>query len=362
MNSHVYIRFDSDLMFTQLSAGKRIAGVDILVTFRLAGSATNSLARHSTETLEFLSASGQSDSFLEYNFTLKPGRYRVAVEVTESKGGRNHFSESDFSVPDGSRDFICSDLAIFNLAPKLTFKPFPLVGEKIPGETETILFHSEIRASRGDILTGRAVLFQEISRPGPGTSLQYSSVSQVNQIFHLDVGTAAFSGSFEMGNLPAGKYLVEIYLYYNENLVARESRAFDLQWKGLRAIYDDLDAAIRRMKYAAPQREMERLMAITDPVVKKAEFAKYWLNREAGSDGLSIREYYSRIAGADEMYSEDAPGSETDRGKTFIRYGAPDSRNEYTSDHVEYEAWYYDSWNLKFLFRKTGTLYKLMIP
>lgn len=349
-------------MDTKVKDGKRTAAVEMLVTFRKAGSKVNRLERRSQEQLEFLTSTGPSDSYVEYKFQLPAGRYNVSVEVTESTTGKIHFAESEYTAPDLTRDFILSDLFIFNLAPEITMRPFPLVGEKVSGQTSTMLFHSEIRANKGDVLTGRAVLFQQIPQAGNEETEKYTSVNQINQVFQLDRGTAAFSGSFDLSNLVAGPYLLEIYLYHNERMVARESRAFKLEWKKLASIYAELDSSIAKMIHVADSSTISDLLGIKDADEKKVAFDKFWEDRETGAEGMTVREYFTRIFEAEDSYTEDVSGYETDRGRTFIRYGTPDSRNEYVKDGETFEAWYYYSWSLKFLFRKTGTRYQLINP
>ncbi|HHG85382.1 MAG TPA: GWxTD domain-containing protein [Bacteroidetes bacterium] len=167
-------------------------------------------------------------------------------------------------------------------------------------------------------------------------------------------GTTIYSDQIKLNELEHGEYLLEIFLYRDEALIAEVSRKFIIDWKYLREIFGDLDTAISKMQYATSFEQINRLKTIQDPDEKLKQFLQFWRLRSDPShdnDMEALESYYDRIYYAEEHFEEDKPGWKTDRGRIYALYGAPDRQSSFRAAEVFYEVWTYRKWGLRFLFR-----------
>jgi hypothetical protein len=63
-------------------------------------------------------------------------------------------------------------------------------------------------------------------------------------------------------------------------------------------------------------------------------------------------EYYLRVEYANENFSTNRDGWETDRGRIYVLYGEPTDieRHPFEINSKPYEVWYYDHLNRRFVF------------
>lgn len=93
------------------------------------------------------------------------------------------------------------------------------------------------------------------------------------------------------------------------------------------------------------------LDALRSPGERRGAWAQLWASRPPGS-GPDEREHLLRIVEADRRFGEFGRGALSDRGRIFVRHGAPDrveSRVMDLSYPGEWEVWYY---------RRDGVLYR----
>lgn len=98
----------------------------------------------------------------------------------------------------------------------------------------------------------------------------------------------------------------------------------------------------------ATAKEVERFLELISDEEAKAFIAGFWAERNEGTPVFTKTPeqiFEERLAEADKRYSEGAyPGSNTDRGKIFILYGAPESIEFESGDNLNdptLEVWYY---------------------
>ena len=117
-------------------------------------------------------------------------------------------------------------------------------------------------------------------------------------------------------------------------------------------ILNDLDNSIQMMQYIAPEARLNEILQKDSVLVKQAEFFKTWERLYPGEAQEKMESYYQKVYVADQLYKEgDRPGWQTDRGKIFILYGAPESQEVEISGKI-YKRWTYPRWSLSFLFEE----------
>ncbi len=105
------------------------------------------------------------------------------------------------------------------------------------------------------------------------------------------------------------------------------------------------------MRYISTKKEYA---ALTEAEDKKIAVDEHWLNVAESNDRARtlIREYYSRVEGANNYFTSYLEGWKTDRGIIYIIYGSPNV----VYKHKDYENWIYGEENnmmsISFVFHK----------
>ena len=142
-----------------------------------------------------------------------------------------------------------------------------------------------------------------------------SSTANVIQSLEVDSVLTAYSGETITVSQP-GLYFAQYDTVTVNGLAFRVENGYFPK----RATYDEL---IEAMTYFTTQIEMER---ITEAEDLKDSFDGYWLEITGSVDKAKrvIREYYRRIAKADEIFTTYKQGWKTDKGMIFTIFGPPD--------------------------------------
>lgn len=137
-------------------------------------------------------------------------------------------------------------------------------------------------------------------------------------------GRAVVDMHTSVNTLPAGQYMLE-WNALGPQGSAVTARSFDVAWSlvtWVEARRDlDLEAGI-----ALPEEEFDSYRSL--PVGEKEKFlADFWRRYDPTPDTAHneiLEEFHRRVAFADLNYSESKRGASSDRGRVYVRYGAPD--------------------------------------
>ena len=168
-------------------------------------------------------------------------------------------------------------------------------------------------------------------------------------------------------DLSFSRYTVTLKAFSGEDTTLRKA-GFRINFYGLPWEIGDLDQAIRQLRYIASPEEIKHL---TDafPSRKEQIFIKFW-NDNFSCDNEAVNgkmlEYYDRVHFTNMNFGNNRDGWETDRGRVFIIYGEPTEieKSEMGYDTVQYEIWYYNHLNKRFVFKDEYGLgeYRLTSP
>ena len=130
---------------------------------------------------------------------------------------------------------------------------------------------------------------------------------------------------------------------------------FSINYHGLPWVIGDLDQAIEQMRYVAANDEIKRLKN-EFPSRKEEEFVKFWDEKFPSENEFingKMIEYYNRVQYTNMRFGNNRAGWESDRGRIYIIYGRPSEVEKTESDlnSVEYEIWYYNHLNKRFIFK-----------
>ena len=141
---------------------------------------------------------------------------------------------------------------------------------------------------------------------------------------------------FDVTSLSGGSYVLDVALEdYSGNLVAESRRKFDVAWSRLSWGKYDVERA-EDMAYVFTEEEMKEFRSLStgDQERFMIDFWKEIDPTPATAQNEAMIEHYRRVAYADEHYgTAGVRGALADRGKIYIKYGAPDDIQSFFSDY-----------------------------
>lgn len=359
-NTAFYLRLEPSLFHIDPKSGQLSSDMQITVSFRIRGIGRIIMTRNKElhDKHDFLS--GDDPFFFAFTTSLPAGDYEVWVEIEDRRTRRRHIEGIPYQCRDLNAPVAVSDpLLIQEFGGVLA--PQPLLGDHFTSVPEQLSMTAFVYAQQPGFYRAKAVLYlrQNDIQTGPtdmemNEASQYLTMNQMNTVVDASKGMAVLNHQLDLKDLPHGEYLVELYLFKDDSLVAETARTFFIDWKQLRDVFSDLNAAIEMMAYVATPEQIQMLKSIKDADEQQKAFLDFWASRANPSqEGPvdAIERYFSRIFYANENFNEVIPGWQTDRGKTLTLYGPPDHQTSMTFNGRLYEAWTYPKWGLKLVFR-----------
>lgn len=307
-------------------------------------------------------------------FALAPGAYRVMVDVTGTDG--TTLSRA-LDVRGWAEAPEASDLL---LAPAM----------RVAADSDTVPQPGEIRQGNY-LITGtadlqltplRADAYYLLEAYNGGEAEQSGTVSlavidstgrEVTRTAGSPVrvagGGGMLHGRLDLAGLPAGRYTLELQLDVNGSTVKRSDQFVmaDLQSTLDRQVAQQqservtdagyfaamnaaqLDSAFEPLEYIARSGELRPYEGLS-PEGKRRFLANFWEGRDP-NPSTRVNEarvqFYSALAYADREYGEGGaaarPGWKTDRGRVFVKLGAPDDvyQRQQEGRAPPYQIWRY---------------------
>ena len=168
--------------------------------------------------------------------------------------------------------------------------------------------------------------------------------------------------------IQAGLYTLRLYAFNKEmqaespplqtepkEFLAMTERSISIERTFSTAINDDIDKAIRQLRYVASQSQIDEIQSGTTADDKKFLFEKFWKSLDptpSTSLNEAFQEYYARVSYANDKFRSVGEGWMTDKGMIFIIFGQPDNidRQPRRADGRSAERWSYNNINRTFTF------------
>jgi GWxTD domain-containing protein len=318
-----------------------------------------------------------------FRFALAPGRYTVEVSINDSASGR--VTRTTTAVTAFARRPLVSDLVLSgairqaeDTVPAGTGE-FRRGGFLIAAQTEPVLTPSQTRLFYytelyPDTASAAQVLARVVTDDG-------RSVVATRPESVLVAPAQAVTSGVDLAGLPPGGYRLELTVKLGDSAVTRSAPfrmgGFDTEAALARVtgqrVTDvfatkteaQLDTLYRPLVYIMESGERGIYEGLS--VEGKRNYLRaFWQRRDPtpGTPGNEAQDdFYGLVAYATRAYREggaaEVPGWRTDRGRIFLRYGAPDevlSRPQ-ASGTQPYEVWKYTHGRLrKFVFYDTTGL------
>ncbi len=154
--------------------------------------------------------------------------------------------------------------------------------------------------------------------------------------------------------LNQNNYTMELVVHRNDQWIVRNT-AFSFFWRFAPTTQQDLDLAIRQLKYIAKDDSIKRYQNAPFEE-KQAFFKRFWQTRDpdpSTEHNELMEEYYRRINFANANFSATGVGGWiTDRGRIYIKFGEPDEieRHPFEAETYPYQIWRYYTLQKVFLF------------
>ncbi len=156
-------------------------------------------------------------------------------------------------------------------------------------------------------------------------------------------------------NFSRNQYNLEVIVTNGEQSVMKTA-PFEFFWKFLPNTEQDLDMAIRQLRYIGREDSIKHYLKKGSYEAKKAFFQRFWASKDPNPDTEAnelMEEYYRRIQFSNARFANGSLGGWiSDRGRIFIKFGEPDDveRHPFEPNGNPYEIWRYYSLQKNFLF------------
>jgi GWxTD domain-containing protein len=333
------------------------------------------LSRSWTQVVAELPAGAARASMVEYlNFAADPGHYVIEFVVRDSASGR--ISRQALDVRAFERNPVASDLLLGT-----GVRPVGSDSAGRPGEVRKGAVFVE--ASGRPVLTPQQAqlgYYVELYGQRAETAMVSVATRSLDRTFQTRLGEerlvlgpsgGAMRGQMDLTGLPPGEYQLELTLRLADTTVTRTAEFGMAGFETDAAIAptgDDVFASMTEAQLDTLYLPLVYLMTreeqgLYDPLSlrgKREYMRQFWARRDPtpGTTRNEAQEgFYTRIAEANSRYSETGsaamPGWRTDRGRIFIKHGAPDEilQQPQASSSNPYEVWKYTrNRQLKYVF------------
>lgn len=208
--------------------------------------------------------------------------------------------------------------------------------------------------------TARYALYPIQARQSDSVLVDYQLINERDQIIRSSLLNPVPPNTLQADTLilatnalGTGTYRLMVQASCQQTKIVR-FYPFKIYWETLPDYIEDLDAAILQLRYIATDEEQERFQ--TTPLSQREKvFAEFWKKRDPTPSTLEnerMEEYYRRVHYANETFSGQREGWETDMGQIYIIFGPPTEidRHPFDIDRKPYEIWNYYDISRQFLF------------
>ncbi|PKR79615.1 hypothetical protein CW751_14050 [Brumimicrobium salinarum] len=312
-------------------------------------------------------------SIKDVNANQDPISVNTTIEIEDLSGG---LSISSFIAAESIKPNP-SDQNIFT---KAGYDVVPLIGNYYPTEVQNLLYYFEVYNSDADLSDSVYVVEQKIINKNKATDIE-----QYTRYYRYETSELQpVSKVVDISLLPTGAYTLEINILNRDktvigrtsfdfdrnnteevNAVAYESVILNPAFK--ESIPDDSVAYyVGSLIPIAGQAEVKNIIRLLKKKDKEQNYRylqAFWKQAAPENPYEGWIKYKAQVQSVERLFATNFQvGFETDRGRVFLQYGAPNSVIEQPSSPSEYpyEIWQYDQIkqfsNRRFIFYSTTNL------
>lgn len=305
----------------------------------------------------------------EFKAFFKPGHYRMTINVIDKNTGKKTTESEMFSVEAMPAELILSDIKLATSIEgdtaegqfiKNGLRIIPNPSQMYGLSRPTLYYYIEVYNLKPD-KNRYEVLYTILDKDS--TVVNAFSPKQKEKGGEGAVGIDV--GAFNLVAFKPGEYSLLIEVNDGTASASRIKhftvyKAPEIEEEAVSFFTDEEMEYYDRIEYIASPAEFAEYKSYAD-TGKVAFLRRFWTKRDSDPvtpENEGLREFINRIRYVDDKFSTPfKTGYRTDRGRIYIRYGAPDAEehHEFETDYKPYEIWeYYSYGGYKFIFSDMG--------
>lgn len=292
-------------------------------------------------------------------FRFSKGNYTIFVDIYCAETGETTSLELEYDCLPIENGLYASDIFLDYSPIRFLGEKSPILSEKIDESNPNLYFYQEINANK-TILTARAILYQEKKSQGNTNATTYTSLRQVNQVLSLQNGTAYFVGNFDLTSLLGGKYLIEILIYADAQLLSEKSTRFEISQEQIFLRPEQIDKSIADLVLLCSSQQIAQLKTLPNALEKKQALLHVFEQHYPMEGIAQATHYFAKIQSVHQRFANETDFWQSPRVNTFLRYGEPDQIEKMAFQGKEFQKWKYSKWNLLLVFEKKGEKWVLV--
>jgi GWxTD domain-containing protein len=365
----------NSVRFTKNSNGKLQGTVDISIVFSQNGVLKNA-QKYSLNSPELADTTKGYPNFLDQQrYSLANGMYDVEITIADkntplekplvTKMAINiRFPEEVISLSDIQMLESYTKAAVPGALTKSGYDLIPYVSAYYPENISRLRFYTEIYGAKKILGEGQKILlsyfienFETKTRLSDYSSFSKQAANDVNLLL----------AEFNIESLPTGSYNLVVEVRDKDNMLQAEQKYFiQRKNKSLQINTADLSSLDISTTFAGNYKNLDTLMGYMRclrPISSSSEieflenqlkeknltlmqqfFYVFWKSRSPENAEISWLEYYKEVQKVNKEFgTHGLKGYDTDRGRVYLQYGAPDQRtvSEHEPSAYPYEIWEY---------------------
>ena len=319
-------------------------------------------------------------------FILKPGLYNFKIKILDLNNDKKKKAleaNKNIIIQEIGNDITISDIQIAQSASKTLnessifyksgYEIIPYLSTFYPKEISFIPVYLEIYNTNkleNDVFAIKQILINS------ETKLELQELTTFSK--HDTANVVVFMREIDITDIPTGKYTLQ-YTVLNKNMTELYSQSYEFdRSNNIKVNYqsseiildpsfknsiknDSLNFYIESLIPISTRSDINNILKITNQKnidLKRRYHQKYWKKTSPKNTYENWIKYKKQVDFVEKIYSTNIQcGYETDRGRTYLKYGSPSNviQREYSPTEYPYEIWIYD--NIKTFTNKRFVFY-----
>lgn len=382
-----YITFDCNTLIYVKNADQYQAAINLTVIFKQ-GESIKNYDKYSVNSPMVSDTTNLSGFFMDVQrYSLANGEYQMEITIEDANNkNENPLKVSETIVIDYPENICFSSIiALEDYRPatevtantKNGYDIIPMIMPYYPESISRLTFYAEIYNTKKTLGENEKYLLNTYLKT-------FESNTRIDSYFftkRMNVkDTEVVINTMDISNLPTGNYYLVLeardrnneIIGYNQFFFQRSNSNYQIDNSALASInpanvfsgnIDNIDTIREYIKTLVPissQIEIEyanNLIKSNDITTMQQYFYSFWSSRNALSPQIEWENYFTQVKRVNASFTAlKLKGYQTDRGRVFLKYGAPDRivQNHNEAGAYPYEIWHYytlaNQRNKKFVF------------
>ena len=382
-----YITFDCNSLIYVKDADQYQAAINLTVIFKQ-GESIKNYDKYSVNSPKISDTTNVNGFFMDVQrYSLANGEYQMEITIEDANNKNEKPLKVSETIVIDYPENICfsSIIALEDYRPatevtantKNGYEIIPMIMPYYPESISRLTFYAEIYNTKKTLGENEKYLLNTYLKT-------FESNTRIDSYFftkRMNVkDTEVVINTMDISNLPTGNYYLVLeardrnneIIGYNQFFFQRSNSNYQIDNSALASIdptkvfsgnIDNIDTIREYIRTLAPissQIETEyanSLIKSNDITTMQQYFYSFWSSRNALSPQIEWENYFTQVKRVNASFTAvKLKGYQTDRGRVFLKYGAPDRivQNYNESGAYPYEIWHYytlaNQRNKKFVF------------